>query len=434
MLGVGIVNDIDIHELVDSRRSPRTCNSQHVEARVFWNSPTAEAATTRPTSGSRSCPRADLDVVDAESSESVKFADRARHRPRPARWGSSTGSRPSTGRYIGNDQSETPRRLILHDEAPKLGEHGRPRGDYRRRLRALPRALRAVAARARCSSTRRRSRPSAASSARRSERRPSSNRTWAPGQQLPDGGGAFTDAAAPTTELPPAARANLQRPRSVTSTRTATTSPSTRRSSTTTSRNSSSSRPSSRSPSPTSAGRSEAEAEPGERASIPLFGGFDNSARHYNVYGAELGVRAYPVEGLDVYAQLHADDVEQDDSGCSDVAARSSCDDTRTSAHKVNAGVQLRTSSASRRRSTSTTCRRKTWAEQVTTSQSSASSTSRSSSTRYTLLNARVGYRFLATRPRSAPRLQHPRRPAPRTSFRLSSSGRRVMGMFSYKF
>ena len=80
-------------------------------------------------------------------------------------------------------------------------------------------------------------------------------------------------------------------------------------------------------------------------------------------------------------------------------------------------------------RSTSTTCRRRLGRAGRRTSRSSASSTSRSTSTAYTLLNARVGYRFLGEPGRDARRgVQPARRPSTASIRSGSSSGAALHG------
>ncbi len=54
----------------------------------------------------------------------------------------------------------------------------------------------------------------------------------------------------------------------------------------------------------------------------PLFlGGFENQCQTYNVYGAELGGRVFPVEGLDLYANATLMNIKQDNSQCTPVPA-----------------------------------------------------------------------------------------------------------------
>jgi iron complex outermembrane receptor protein len=66
--------------------------------------------------------------------------------------------------------------------------------------------------------------------------------------------------------------------------------------------------------------------------------GFVNQCAAFNVMGGELGVRTYPVQGLDVFANYAFNRVAIDrPAGCDQPS------DSRTSAHKINAGVQWRT-------------------------------------------------------------------------------------------
>ncbi len=72
-------------------------------------------------------------------------------------------------------------------------------------------------------------------------------------------------------------------------------------------------------------------------------GGFDNQCQTYNLYGAELGVRAFPVEGLDLFANYTLNKVVQDNSQCSPEQLVLIATDSRTSLNKIHAGAQLRT-------------------------------------------------------------------------------------------
>ena len=114
-----------------------------------------------------------------------------------------------------------------------------------------------------------------------------------------------------------------------------------------------------------------------------FFGGFENQCQQYDVFGAELGARVFPVEGLDLYANYTLMDVSQDQSHCSAEQRSLLTLDARTSEHKVNTGVQLRGHVGRHRRdrSTSTTCRPRTGPSRSSTSRSSASSRSPSTST-----------------------------------------------------
>ena len=66
--------------------------------------------------------------------------------------------------------------------------------------------------------------------------------------------------------------------------------------------------------------------------------GFVNQCAAFNVLGSEVGIRTYPMPGLDVFANYAFNRVAIDrPAGCEQPA------DRRTSAHNVNAGVQWRT-------------------------------------------------------------------------------------------
>ena len=76
----------------------------------------------------------------------------------------------------------------------------------------------------------------------------------------------------------------------------------------------------------------------------PLFlGGFENQCQTFNVYGAELGARAFPIEGLDLFATYTLNYIKQDNSGCNDTQKALIVTDARTSAHKFHVGGQVRT-------------------------------------------------------------------------------------------
>src|SRR4029079_8178076 len=72
-------------------------------------------------------------------------------------------------------------------------------------------------------------------------------------------------------------------------------------------------------------------------------GGWENQCQAYDVYGGEAGVRTFPVEGLDIYGHYTIKQPPQDNSGCTAEELSRVVGDQRTSLHKVNAGVQLRT-------------------------------------------------------------------------------------------
>ncbi|MGK4003091.1 porin family protein [Sorangium sp. So ce1036] len=121
------------------------------------------------------------------------------------------------------------------------------------------------------------------------------------------------------------------------------------------------------------------------------FGGFENQCDIYHVVGGELGGRVYPVEGLDVFANYALNlSQQQRPDGCG------ALEDERTSQHKVNAGVQVRTPVGVDGEVTLHYQSGQTWTEQVPTG--TVIATGRYALPAYTLLNARLGYRFLDNR------------------------------------
>ncbi|WP_437275571.1 TonB-dependent receptor [Sorangium sp. So ce375] len=158
------------------------------------------------------------------------------------------------------------------------------------------------------------------------------------------------------------------------------------------------------------------------------FGGFENQSDVYHVFGGELGGRVYPVEGLDIFANyaLNLSEHQRPDG-------RDAIEDARTSRHKVNVGVQLRTPIGIDGEITLHYQSSQLWTEQVPTG--TVIATRQYPLPAYTLLNARVGYRFLHRAELSAtvfnaldglgdePLQMHP------FGNRI---GRRFMGFFSY--
>ena len=128
----------------------------------------------------------------------------------------------------------------------------------------------------------------------------------------------------------------------------------------------------------------------------PVFlGGFENQCQKYNVYGAEVGVRTFPAEGLDVYANGTLMDIKEDTSGCSAEQLSLIANDARTSAAKINAGVQLRTKLGIDGSIDFHYVSPQTWAEQVEDIQKQRIEYQSFHLDSYELLNASVGYRFL---------------------------------------
>jgi outer membrane receptor for ferrienterochelin and colicin len=165
-----------------------------------------------------------------------------------------------------------------------------------------------------------------------------------------------------------------------------------------------------------------------------LVGGFDNQCQAYNVYGAELGARVYPAEGLDVYANYTLNKIVQDNSGCSAAQLSLLASDSRTPESKLNLGVQLRTKLGIDGSVDFHYVGSQVWAEQVTEIQQQRIAYQSFNLDAYTLLNARVGYRFLKDRVEISAvgfnilGVEHREHPFGQLI------GRRVMGMFSYKF
>jgi outer membrane cobalamin receptor len=128
----------------------------------------------------------------------------------------------------------------------------------------------------------------------------------------------------------------------------------------------------------------------------PAFtGGFENQCQSYDVYGAEVGARAFPIEGLDVYANYTLMDVQQRDSGCTPAQIGLLVNDARTSKYKINGGVQVRTRAGIDGEIDVHYVSPEDWAEQVTDLQKQQVVYQSFHLDAYTLVNARVGYRFL---------------------------------------
>jgi len=121
------------------------------------------------------------------------------------------------------------------------------------------------------------------------------------------------------------------------------------------------------------------------------FAGWANRCDLYNVVGGELGGRVYPTEGLDVFANYALNLSSQDrPEGCNVPL------DERASRHKVNAGVQVRTRAGVDGELTFHYQSAQSWGEQVTTLQGRVYQAFPLPA--YSLVNARLGYRFLRDR------------------------------------
>lgn len=183
------------------------------------------------------------------------------------------------------------------------------------------------------------------------------------------------------------------------------------------------------------AGQSTPTAPSSTTGLYPLFvNGFENQCQVFGVYGGELGLRTFPVEGLDVYANYTLMDVEQDDGRCDASQRALVVHDARTSAHKVNAGIQIRTAVGFGASVDFHYVSPEDWAEQVIDVQRQRFAFQSFHLDAYTLLNARVGYRFLREQAEvSAVAFnmlddQHREHPFGQVL------DRRLMGFFSFKF
>lgn len=167
-----------------------------------------------------------------------------------------------------------------------------------------------------------------------------------------------------------------------------------------------------------------------------LIGGFSNQCQLYNMMGGEISVRTFPVEGLDIYGSYTLNVVNQDESGCTaqDRVAQVITTDARTSVHKANAGVQLRTKAGFDGSIDFHFVAKQTWAEQVTNAQAQRIEYQQFELPAYTLLNARLGYRFFDDRAELAVAgfnlagVQHREHPFGQLV------DRRVMGLGTFRF
>jgi iron complex outermembrane receptor protein len=125
------------------------------------------------------------------------------------------------------------------------------------------------------------------------------------------------------------------------------------------------------------------------------FGGWENQCQAYRVFGGELGVRTFPVEGLDVYGNYTLNLTGQDNSNCTAEQLSRIVPDQRTSQHKLNGGVQIRTKAGFDGSIDFHLVTVQSWAEQVTNFLRQQIEQQRFPVSSYALLNTRLGYRFL---------------------------------------
>ena len=165
-----------------------------------------------------------------------------------------------------------------------------------------------------------------------------------------------------------------------------------------------------------------------------FFGGFSNQCQIYDVFGGEVGVRTFPVEGLDVYANYTLNIIKQDNSGCSEQEVALLQKDERTSVQKINAGAQVRTKIGFDASADFHLVSQQIWAEQIANVQLQRVEYQPFKLSGYTLLNARVGWRFFENRADVAAvgfnllGIEHREHPFGQLV------GRRVMGLFTYRF
>jgi len=431
VLGIGPLNDIDIHGLVNSDLTAYM-NSPHLEARAFWNRTDASFGLNAASIGQSLLPgTADLNVVDGDVQGVAKF-ETGKGILHDLRAGVEYRYKGVDWTYIGNFRSESHESLTAEDSV-KIGKYvglvanGRIDYDpYLERFIGSPHGTVLV-------------HPTARSTVRgivgTAFRTPNFLEEYLNlSQQLPDAGAAFVQ-----TPLPANTSRRVQ-PEQVFSTEVGYLNQDTDFFTLDTAffYNRISELTQLEPVQPiTVTSIQQGQAQPSAATGLypALVGGFDNQCQAYNVYGAEIGARVYPVEGLDVYANYTFNDVVQDNSGCSAAQAALLVNDSRTSAHKLNTGVQLRTKPGIDGSIDFHYVSPETWAEQVTEIQQQRIAYQSFQLAAYTLLNARVGLRFLK-RDRAELSVvgfnilgvEHREHPFGQLI------GRRVMALFSYKF
>jgi outer membrane receptor for ferrienterochelin and colicin len=163
-------------------------------------------------------------------------------------------------------------------------------------------------------------------------------------------------------------------------------------------------------------------------------GGWENQCQAYNVYGAEAGLRTFPVEGLDIYGNYTLNKAQQDNSSCTVEELSRIVADQRTPVHKVNAGVQFRTKAGIDGSVDFHYIGAQVWAEQITNFVRQSIEQQRFLVSDYTLLDARLGYRFFGNQAELSLNgfnildVKHREHPFGQLV------GRRVMAMATYRF
>ena len=124
-------------------------------------------------------------------------------------------------------------------------------------------------------------------------------------------------------------------------------------------------------------------------------GGWANQCDVNHVVGGEVGGRLYPVEGLDIFANYALNVLSQQlPEGCTVKDAPP--ENKRTSSHKINVGVQVRTKAGLNGEVTFNYQSAQVWNEQVATATGIDYQTFPLPA--YTLVNARLGYSFFHDR------------------------------------
>ena len=159
------------------------------------------------------------------------------------------------------------------------------------------------------------------------------------------------------------------------------------------------------------------------------YGGWLNRCDVYHVFGGEVGARVYPIEGLDLFANYAINYSNQEKpQGCT------LFDDNRTSHHKVNAGVQVRTPVGISGELTFHYQSAQNWTEQITTLTSIEQR--QFDLPDYAMVNARLGYRFYKDKAEISATVFNAFADvggeAPQQHPFGNRVGRRFMGFFSY--
>jgi outer membrane receptor protein involved in Fe transport len=142
---------------------------------------------------------------------------------------------------------------------------------------------------------------------------------------------------------------------------------------------------------------------PSDRLADPLFdhgtgrytvaySRFTNQCAKFNVLGGEVGARVFPVTGLDLFANYAYNHVSTDRPPGCEIP-----DDERTSAHKINAGVQVRSKPGIDGELTVNYVSSQVWAQRIVNSSGDIVSQEFPLDA-YVMLNARLGYRFFEDR------------------------------------